>query len=361
MDFFKHLNYSLGNEDWNVEQQGLRVNPGDHAVCVTASGDRPLHLLMTDCAKVTSLDMNHIQNHLLELKLAAIHHLDYEKYLAFMGCTSSRKRLSILREIQSHLSPTAADFWLKRSKSIRKGILYQGRTERLTKITAKFFKLFRRKNIKRLFAFDNIEEQREFVNKHWDTPSWRLFFEVFANPKFSKIILDDPGLNAYVEYTDKPGKYIYERMHRYLNAHLAKHSALLQLLLLGKVMPEAYFPYLTEDGYKKIRSRQGDIDILTTNITEYLRESAANSIDCFSLSDIASYMPQEAFEMLLESVRHAAKPGARFCIREFMSRRSIPTHLSEHFKRQPELEYKMEVEESNFVYRFMVGEIQKQC
>lgn len=358
MDFYKHLNYSLGNEDWSVEQQGLKINAGDHAVCVTASGDRPLHLLMTDCATVTSLDMNPIQNYLLELKLAAINHLEYNKYIAFMGCQPSRYRYHILKELQPHLSTQAAAFWLKHRKAIKRGIIYQGRTERLTKITAKFFKIFRRKNIKRLFEFTDLEEQREFVNSHWNTRSWRLFFEVFANPKLSKFILDDPGLNAYVEY-GKPGQYIYERIHRYLNAHLARHSALLQLLLLGKILPDAYFPYLTEPGYEKIRANSERIHIKTTNIIKFLGNSEPESIDCFSLSDIASYMPQTAFENLLESVHHAAKPGARFCIREFMSRRTIPTRLLHHFKRLPELERKMEKEETNFVYRFMVGKIEK--
>lgn len=67
MDFYQHLNFSIGNEDWHVEKQGLRIAPGDRAICVTASGDRALHLLMTPCESIVAIDMNQIQNFLLEL------------------------------------------------------------------------------------------------------------------------------------------------------------------------------------------------------------------------------------------------------------------------------------------------------
>src|SRR4029078_5372714 len=92
MDFYNRLNYSLGNEDWHVEAQALRIVPKDRVVCVTASGDRPMHLLMTECAEIISIDMNRIQTYLLELKIAAITHLDFEKYLAFLGCTPTDHR-----------------------------------------------------------------------------------------------------------------------------------------------------------------------------------------------------------------------------------------------------------------------------
>ena len=95
MDFYNRLNYSLGNEDWCVEEQALRVNPGDRVICVTASGDRPLHLLLSDCKEVCAIDMNPVQNYLLELKIAALKALDYEEYLGFLGCHDTPHRYAI--------------------------------------------------------------------------------------------------------------------------------------------------------------------------------------------------------------------------------------------------------------------------
>ncbi|MDR3476414.1 MAG: DUF3419 family protein [Gammaproteobacteria bacterium] len=360
MDFYTKLNYSIGNEDWRVEAQALRVKKESRVICVTASGDRPLHLLMTDCAEIISIDMNRTQNYLLELKIAAIAKLDYEKYLAFLGCTPCSTRLVIFRELKSALSKDAADFWEAHQKLLERGIIYQGRTERLTQLGAKAFRLVRNQKIKKLFAFDDLNEQRQFIKAEWDTRALRKTFEMLINPKLSQFFFKDPGLNSFVDFANKPGTYIYERMIVCLNTHLAKKSPLIQLLFTGKLMPEGYFPYLTYEGYTAIRRHMNRINIITGNIIDFMEHATnANQIDAFSMSDIASYMPQAIFEKLLRSIQNAATPDARFCLREFISNRKIPADLQATYKRDMDLEKKLEKEESNFVYRFMVGEIQK--
>jgi S-adenosylmethionine-diacylglycerol 3-amino-3-carboxypropyl transferase len=361
MDFYKSLNYTLGNEDWHVEEQALRVKAGDRVVCVTASGDRPLHLLMTDCAEVISVDMNQAQTALLDLKLAAISQLDFHKYLAFLGCDActGTNRLQIFKEIKKHLSPQANHFWEKNQRKIAKGIIYQGKVERLTYFAAKILNLIRPTKIKTLLAFTDLDAQRDYVKTHWDTPAWRKMFQVLLDPRLSKLFSNDPGLNAYVDDYRLPGNYIYGRMLSYLDNQLANKSALLQLLLTGKVVPEAYFPYLTFEGYSKIRRDMRRLTVKSANIIEYLGQHKPSSFDCFSMSDIASYMPQTIFEKLLASIYNAAKPNARFCLREFISVRAIPNYFTSTFERDLQLEKKLENEESNFVYRFIVGQVQK--
>jgi S-adenosylmethionine-diacylglycerol 3-amino-3-carboxypropyl transferase len=327
MDFYKQLNYSLGNEDWRVEAQALRVNAGDKVICVTASGDRPLHLLMTDCAEIISIDLNRTQNFLLELKIAAINQLDYEKYLAFLGCTPMVKRYEVFKQIQNQLSPEGARFWQEHKKMLHKGIIYQGRIERLTGLAAKFFNLVRRGKIKSLLAFTDLASQREFVTNKWDTRALSKVFEVFVNPCVSKLILNDPGLNQYVEYAKSPGLYIYQRMLNYLNNNLACESPLLQLLFTGKINDKAYFPYLSLANFSSLRRDTQRIKMFTGNVIELLEQDYENEINAFSLSDIASYMPQDVFGRLLHAMVNAAKTGARFCLREFISHRFIPADL----------------------------------
>jgi len=360
MDFYKSINYSLGNEDWSVEAQALQVKPEDRVVCVTASGDRPLHLLMTGCQEVVSIDMNVAQNHLLSLKIAAIESLEFDTYLAFLGADPSPHRLKLYAQVRQLLNPETQKFWDKHKRMIQRGLMFQGKVEKLTKLTALFFKSFRYKKINKLFSFDNLEEQQAFVAKEWDTATMRNLFKWILNPKFSKLFSNDPGLNGYVDSAENPGLYIYDKMIACLHSTLAKHSALLQLMFTGTVTRDAFFPYLTYEGYQAIRPHTKNLTLKTTNIIEYLANHQASSFDGFSMSDIASYMPQAVFEKLLASIYHAAKPGARFCIREFVATRTIPTQLSQQFKRDIALEAKLEKEESNFVYRFKTGTIQKQ-
>ncbi|HEX2549621.1 MAG TPA: DUF3419 family protein [Gammaproteobacteria bacterium] len=359
MDFYNRLNYSLGNEDWGVEEQALRINPHDRIVCVTASGDRPLHLLLSECKSVLSIDMNPIQNYLLELKMAALRFLDYEEYLAFLGCTESRHRYTIFSKIKSHLSTKAKAYWEHHKKMIVNGIIYQGRVERLNYYAAKFIYFVRRNEINTLLSFDDPIEQREYVSQKWDTRWWRKFFDIFLNPRLMKYILNDPGMISFIDPSIKPGRYIYQRMLKYLQHYPSKKSALIQLLLIGKVLEEAYFPYLTFPGYEKIRANIDKLSFKTCNVIEYLQHVEPNQFDRFSMSDIASYMSQQNFEKLLLGIIHTATPSARFCIRKFMSNHTVPHPLSSHFCRDEKLEQKLENEESNFVYRFMIGDLKK--
>ncbi len=65
-NFFERLSYSFGNEDWLTEQRALQISPNDSVICITASGDRPLNLLTSDCKEILAIDANPIQNHLLQ-------------------------------------------------------------------------------------------------------------------------------------------------------------------------------------------------------------------------------------------------------------------------------------------------------
>ncbi len=72
MPFFQTLNYSSCNEDGLTELRALKLAPADHVCCITGSGDRVLHLLLGNPARVSAFDLNPAQNHLLELKMAVI-------------------------------------------------------------------------------------------------------------------------------------------------------------------------------------------------------------------------------------------------------------------------------------------------
>ena len=58
MPFFETLNYSSCNEDGLAEQRALELGPADHVCCITGSGDRALHLLLGNPARVSAFDRN---------------------------------------------------------------------------------------------------------------------------------------------------------------------------------------------------------------------------------------------------------------------------------------------------------------
>ncbi len=356
--FFSQLRYSFGNEDWNTEQLALQIQPDDKVLCITASGDRPLNLLTMPCSSLVALDANPIQNHLLELKIAAMKEFDYPTYIKFLGGENTENRLDLLNSLLKKMDSTSASYWKKYSKMVQKGILYQGKTEKITTNVAKFIKWIHGDTIDRLFNHRDIEEQRLFIKNDWDPILIKRILKIVLNPFFArKLIINDPGLNGDLSPSAKPGDYFFERMMRSLNNYLAIENPLLSLVLNGGVHELAFAPYLTEKGTAQIKMQIDKIQIKTADVITHLESIGKPTYDCFSLSDVISYLNPEQFIRLLRAMLKCANPKARFCMRQFLSYHQIPEDLLQHFNRNSQLEEDLEVSDRCFVYRFMTGEI----
>ncbi len=358
-NFYSRLSYSFGNEDWRTEQKALKIRPDDSVLCVTASGDRPLNLLSTELKELVSIDANPMQTALFDLKCAALKKLDYEEYLAFMGVKHHSNRLETFAKLKSELSSLSSKVWDHHSKKIHEGILYEGAVEKKLKVASKVLSKLRGNKIDRLFSFENLDEQRAFLDQSWHTFLWRKTFQICLHPWLTRIFIKDPGLYAFVDHDIHIGDYLYEKLHTYLNSYIAKESVLLSLIFKGKVDRSSFPPYLNEQGTAQIKKRLDRVKFETIDMASYLEKAPDASIDCFSCSDIASYICVDDFNRMVNGILRTAKPGARFCIRQFLSRHHIPSSISKHFVRDSKLEKELESEDRCFVYNFMCGTINK--
>jgi S-adenosylmethionine-diacylglycerol 3-amino-3-carboxypropyl transferase len=357
--FFTRLSYSFGNEDWITEPKALQIEPHHRVLCITASGDRPLHLLLNDCAELIAIDANPVQNHLLELKKIAMNNLSYKDYIGFLGVKDCKQRLNFLNLLTPSLHPETANFWLKNEKMIKKGVIYQGATELWARRLSIFIRLLRKKEINALFDIQNLEEQKQFLQDKWNHPLWKAVFNLGLNRWITTLFFKDPGTYSNFDSSIKPGSYTYERMIRCLNQSLARENPLVSIILKGKVSEDAFPPYLEQNGVEAIKKNLHKLSIKTTDVVKFLESAPENSIDRFSLSDVVSYLDYGTYQRLLAGIRRTARSGARFCMRQYMSRYEIPINLQKEFKREPHLETLLEKEDRAFVYHYIVGEIIK--
>lgn len=356
--FFSRLSYSFGNEDSLTERKALKIHKNDRVMCITASGDRPLHLLLDDCKEIVAVDANPIQNYLLALKIAALQQLDYEEYLAFLGVTAAKKdRKETLKSLIPHMHPEAAQHWLNKPKVITKGVIYQGDLEKGAGTLASIALFLRKNKIRKLFAFEDLEEQRKFISEKWDTFGWKKAIDIGLNPNVSRWFVKDPGL--YTKSSIRANNYIYERINSSLMNCLARENAMISLLLRGYVSEEAYPCYLTKEGSECIKNRLDRIHFKTSEVIEFLESAPSEHFDCFSLSDVASYLPYEQFNRLLHAIYRTAKPGARFSIRQVLSEHSFSETFQPLFQRDLALEQELTKADRSFMYRFFVGTIVK--
>ena len=358
--FFSRLSYSFGNEDWTCDQKALKIEPNDHILCITASGDRPLNLLINECGKIVSVDANPIQNHLLNLKIVAMNHLSHTEFLQFIGATDCNHRDLMYKTLAPFLESNARQYWQQNQKKVRKGVLYQGAIERWCLRLSYLIKLLKgSKNVSTLLGFDNLKEQVKFVERVWNTRLWRKAFDLALRPSLVKPIMKDPGLYENICENITPGNYIYSRMQDALHRGLAKENPLIALILNGKVPPEGFSPCLTKEGTEVIQKRLSRVSTHTQDVVTFLENATPESYDCFSMSDVASYLNPQDYIRMLKAMVKAAKPNARFSLRQFLSGYAIPADLQRHFVRDKALEQDVEMNDRCFVYRYMIGKIEK--
>ena len=357
--FITTLNYASCNEDWRSEWDALKITPDDRILCVTGSGDRPLNLLYQNPGKIIAMDLNPIQNYLFRLKMAAIKEFQYNEYISFLGLTNSGNRMKSWRRIRENLPKDCKIFWDGQSKVLMKGVIYQGRWETYLRKLALIAKAIRGTTIKRLFEFDNVDEQREFVEKRWNRRWWRLTFEVLGSATISRTFFKDPGFYQYVAGDMNIGKYIFECMMKYLKNHLARESFMLSLMFNGNFSEYDLPPYLDPRCVEKIIARLDKVKIRTADILQHMENARENSFTKYSLSDVPSFLDQKGFERLLDGIVKSGAPGARFCIRQFLTNHNVPSRLEKILIRETDLEEDLKKSDRSFAYRFIVGHLRE--
>lgn len=355
--FFSRLSYSFGNEDWSTEQHALKIQRDNRVLCITASGDRPLNLLLQPCREMIAIDANPTQSHLLQLKSTALQHLEFEEYLEFLGSTHCYHRLHLFNKIKKFLPPGTMQYWLENAHMIENGVLYQGATEKWSKRLSVLPQVLCKRQLNKLFTMETLCDQKKFLEKEWNHKLWLSIFRLGMHPLVSRLFFKDPGLFKHLPRSLNPGEYYYKRMIDNLHRNLARENPLISLTFKGHVGSDALPPYLTPQGTQSIRPNLNQLSIVTQEVINYLEGVPQGTFDRFSLSDVVSYLDYPRFVKLLKAIRHAAKPGARFCLRQFMSRYAIPKELESSMIREPELEKQLEHEDRAFVYHFTVGTI----
>jgi len=356
--FESTLNYSSVNEDWRTEARALQIGPSDTVLAITGGG-RPLDLLALGPARMIGIDSVPAQSALLELQAEALRRLPFEQYAAFLGLTGSsrRERHDALERLLPFLTAPARAFWGARRALVARGVLYQGRWERFFRLGAHVARLVRPRLIRALFAFDDLQAQRRFVRQRWETPFWRWLYDVFLSRVVLERVLGDP---AFFRHAVVPvGRFVRERMAASLQRVLARENFMVSLTLQGHLAALDLPPRLTQEGAARIRERLDRLEIATGDVVEHLERVAPGTYTRFSLSDVPSYLSQEGFERLLFAVVRAAAPGARFCIRLFLSRPRFPEGLGPTLVRERELERRLAEEDHAFAYDFIVGRVSR--
>jgi S-adenosylmethionine-diacylglycerol 3-amino-3-carboxypropyl transferase len=358
--FSERISYSACNEDSHSELKALRLDPGKRVLCITAGGGRVLNLLRDRPREIVAVDVNPTQNHLLELKIAAMRALDYDAYLGFLGVRPAGERLDVYQRIRPALSAAAQAYFDSHPKIVKRGALYQGSLERFLVHVSRAVHLIRPFWIRRLFRFEDVDEQRRFL-EGWDTRLWRFVVETICRRSLLELLSRDPGFWRFVPPEVPLHRRIFDLIHRYLCNHLARESHLLQLVFYARYIYEPAMPiYLRPEPYARIRETLETTKItpVTAPVTDVLAKAADRSFDAYSIADVSSYLSEADFGALMDQIMRTAHGEARICSRGIFVHRPLPAEYLACVRRDRDLEQRLAFDDMAMVHEFMVGSVQ---
>lgn len=356
--FLNALNYSSSNEDSRSELRALQIKPGDAVLCITGSGGRTLDLLTENPAIIVSIDFAPCQNFLLELKLAAIRHLEYEEYLEFLGVHLSEKREEVYHALRDALSTEARIYWDANIEFIKQGIIYQGRWEKYFRLLARLVSLARPKLLARLFDCKNMSEQSDVWQEQWDDWLWRCFLRLISSKLIWKYGLGDPGFYKYVPDDFSVYRYLAEKFNATFENIPIDKSPFARLLFFGRYDRDGVLPlYLQKNNYQKLRDSRTWVQMVTGSLTAYLQNCKCKRFDKYSLSDFASYTSADDYRQIWQGIIKTASPGARVCERQFLVKRELPVEIQSHITRDENLEHELEKFDDSIFYSFVIAKV----
>jgi len=325
--YFEGLNYSLANEDSQIESDLLPLGARS-VLTVAGSGARVLPLLAKGPNALRVIDLSPAQLALTELRIALARSTQRDEFLEFLGYreTTAARRLEIFHSLS--LSGQSQALCQKEAASwAPHGWIYLGKWERHFLKLNRILRSLLGRRIDRIFAAPDLAAQVQAYERYWRRGVFRRFLKVFASDfVFNKLLYKGhfAGSRADRTETRPTWQFLEEEFDRIFRTRLVRQSFFFQLMFLGKVVYEDGLP--TEADVKVLSA----VKSATTQVSfasENLMESIARApYDFYSLSDTLSYLPSDDALAVLSRVHPEAPDAARLIFRSFLRAPAVDGH-----------------------------------
>ncbi len=298
------------------------------------------------------MDFNVRQNHLLELKMAAIAELDHAACLAFLGVHPSSSRAATLRALEVRLSPEARAYWRSEPKAVEEGVLYCGVWERYMRRVKRV--LPRQRLLHDMLNAPDLETQRALYAR-WNNWIWKASMAPMDWRWVWRTVLREPGIEFVPESVSVAGE-LMRGFERAATERLLRTNPYLNLMFAGGYHDEALPLHLQPAHYETIRANLDRIEIVHAPLTGHL-ETHPDEYTAFSVSDFASYADPNTYHTAWAAILNAAKDDARVCERFFLVRYRPETLFPGRIVRDPDLERALAERDHTFIYTFNCARI----
>ena len=328
------LYFAQVREDARVELAALDVGASDRVVAVSSGGCTALSLLGAGAREVHAVDVNRAQNHLVELKHAAVRVLTREVAIAFLGGAemAAPDRLALYRELRTSITPPARSFWDARRGAVAQGVINAGVSERFIALVCWVVRhvVHTPELVDRYLASASLEEQRAVFAREWNTRRWRWLFALLLN-RWSMSRAYDPRFFAHVGRKNFAEHFLRTANHALTHVPIAENYFLHQMFSGRYAVdhPEGVPPYLGARGFTGLTAAgAGGLLLVDGSVTDHLRTLPDRSVDAFALSNVCEWLSESGTAELFAEVERVAAPGARVVFRNFVGWTPFPTHCT---------------------------------
>ncbi len=351
---FRHVHgsnliYNCAWEDPRIDRELMQLDRDSTVVMITSAGCNVLDYLLDDPACIHSIDVNHRQNALLELKLALIARDNFDDLFEMFGIGSHLAYQEIYAAVRSQLNPSSQGFWDKRigffnPRSLKKSFYYHGTSGLAAWVMGNaLFKL--RPNIRNfadcLLDCRTLEEQRAAYSLI-ETEVWGRFSNwLFRQPALMTLLgVPRPQINLIESsYPGGLTGYVKDKLKHVMTELPIEDNYFWRIYITGSYTLHCCPNYLRRENQEALKQRCDRVKPHTGTLANFLRENPAtyshyvllDHQDWLAWNDPAALL--EEWELILANSR----PGTRILMRSAGNDLSfVPQQVRDRLRFQPE-------------------------
>lgn len=292
----RNLVYNTCWEDPRVDRQALELTSNDAVLVITSAGCNALDYALAGAGSVHTIDMNHRQNALLELKLAGIKALTYEDFFALFGrgALAGFER-TYRRTLRPLLSRHAQVYWdcnwsfFDPAHSTR-SFYFRGTSGSFAWLINRYLdhKPVLREGIDALLASTNVEDQQALYFNEIRDVFWNRYLRWFIGRDMTLSMLGVPRRQRETveQYHEGGIAGFVEGCLDAVFGQLPLHDNYFwRVYLTGTYTPACCPEYLTADGFQTLKAGASEVVSVNTGTVRHFLEGYDGEISRFVLLD----------------------------------------------------------------------------
>jgi len=322
----KNLVYNTCWEDPRLDRVALELGPDDEVLVITSAGCNALDYALQAPRRIHAVDMNPRQNALLELKIAGIRQLDFERFFAMFGRGHLRDHhTTYWSELRPALSPEARTYWDRHigffaGSGWRRSFYFHGTSGMVARLVNSYIDRVAkvRNSVEELLHAPTVEDQKRIYDARLGEAFWNRFIRWVMGHDAALSFLGVPRPQRQHLETNYDGgirRFIEDCIEAVFTRLPIADNYFWRVYLTGRYSHDCCPEYLKRENFEKLKAGLVDrISIHTSSILGFLNEYEG-TISRYVLLDHMDWLSTFRYSILeqeWQAIIDRAAPQTRF-------------------------------------------------